>query len=256
MGNMLDLRKWVRQTARKIFRDRRVHFDERLAGMEHVFHAPPLTLELVRAIRLISPHLILKTNEQDRLAWENDQNEACWIEYESLAPLLGALPQPRRVLEIGPGLGRSIVFFSKKLGWESTDIHLYEGDGNRTKYTTLGPRFEDSFCGNMKMLRRVLDYNGVQNVTIVDAKQFKLSDLPGPYDLLYSFYSIGFHWSLEFFLDDLLPLMHKESVAIFSVPKEFSIYPRLEQLSYQVIDWKVVDPGDCGLKFVVLSKRA
>ena len=26
---------------------------------------------------------------------------------------------------------------------------------------------------------------------------------PDPYDLIYGFYSIGFHWSLEYYLDDL-----------------------------------------------------
>ena len=253
---MPALSKLARHAAKKIFGDRTADFDERPSSMEHVFRAPPLTSELVKAIRLISPHLNMKSGERDRLAWEEDQNASCWCEYEALAPLLGSIPQPRKVLEIGPGLGRSIVFFSKKLGWESSDIHLYEGDGDRTKYTTLGPRFEDSFCGNIKILRHVLHYNGVQNTTIVDAKQTKLSDLPGPYDLLYSFYSIGFHWSLEFFLDDLLGLMSHQSVAIFSIPEEFSIFPRLKQLPYSLVDWKVPGSGGWGLKFVVLSKRA
>lgn len=253
---MPALSKLARRAAKKILGDRIVALDERPSSMEHVFRSPPLTPELVKAIRLISPHLDLKTGERDRFAWEEDQNASCWCEYEALAPLLGSIPRPRRILEIGPGLGRSIVFFSKKLGWESSDIQLFEGDGDRTKYTTLGPRFEDSFCGNMKMLRHVLNYNGVQNATIVDAKQTKLSNLPGPYDLLYSFYSIGYHWSVEFFMDDLLGIMSRKSVAIFSVPEEFSIFPRLKQFPYRLVDWKVPGSGGWGLKFVVLSKQA
>ena len=34
-------------------------------------------------------------------------------------------------------------------------------------------------------------------------QQLPLAALPGPYDLIYGFYSIGFHWSLEYYLDDL-----------------------------------------------------
>ena len=88
-----------------------------------------------------------------------------------------------RVLEIGPGLGRSLVFFSKKFGWQHCDLHAYEANGTTTKYTMTGPRFEDSFCGTISELRRVLDYNGIINVTIHDAKFVAMRDLPGPFDL-------------------------------------------------------------------------
>ena len=150
--------------------------DERLASKEQVFHAPPFTRELVAAVRLISPHSDFGPGEKYRLAWERDQNGSCWGEYEALASLLtDPRPQPEKILEIGPGLGRSVVFFSKKFEWESSDIHLYEGDGNTTKYTTLGPRFEDSFCGSIALLRSVLEYNGIHNVTIFDAKEWKFT---------------------------------------------------------------------------------
>jgi hypothetical protein len=251
---MSSLYRLGRRVVHKLFAKRILPLDERLASMEQVFHAPPLTRELVAAIRLISPHLDFGTGEKYRLAWEKDQNGSCWGEYEALASLLTTLPRPEKILEIGPGVGRSAVFFSKKLGWRSSDIHLYEGDGNTTRYTTLGPRCEDSFCGNIAMLRYVLEYNGIHNVTLFDAKEWKLRDLPGPYDLLYSFYSIGFHWSLEHFLDDLLPLMHEKSIAIFTVPNEFVGFPRLEELSHRIIDWKAVWPKESWHKMLILSK--
>jgi hypothetical protein len=228
--------------------------DETLAGMERIFHAPPLTPDLVAAFRLIAPHFDFTPGERDRKIWEADQNGSCWGEYLALAPLLEAMPKPQKVLEIGPGLGRSIVFFSKKLGWQDAEIHAYEGDGSTTQYTVLGPRLETSFCGNIQMLRHVLEYNAVRNVTIFDAKEVRLPDLPGPYDLLYSFYCIGFHWSLEHFLDDLVPLLHDKSIAIFTVPNEFAPFARLEALSYKIIDWKTAWPKEARLKLLVLSK--
>jgi hypothetical protein len=229
--------------------------DERLAKMERVFHAPPLTKELVASIKLISPHCNFTTDERYPALWEADQNGACWGEYEALAPLFRSMPRPVKVLEIGPGMGRSLVFFSKKLGWEDVRIDAYEGDGSRTKYTILGPRFENSFCGNLDMLRYVLDHNGVRNVTVINAASTRLADLPGPYDFLYSFYSIGFHWAIENFLDDLLPLMHDRSVAVFTVPEEFTPSLRLQKLAYRIIGWKTAWPKDGHLKLLVLGTQ-
>jgi hypothetical protein len=228
--------------------------DPRLAGMERVFRAPPLTPELVAAIKLISPHFDFTATEEYRAIWEADQNGACWGEYEALAPFFRSMPKPARILEIGPGMGRSLVFSSKKLGWDSAEIHAYEGEGNATKYTMLGPRFEDSFCGNISALRYVLDFNGIRNVTIFNSSDVGLADLPGTYDLIYSFYSIGFHWSLEHFLDDLLSLMGDRSIAILTTPPNFRPIPGLRSLHYRVIDWKPAWPKDASLKLLVFSK--
>jgi len=230
--------------------------DEGLARMERLFSAPPFTQELVLEIKMISPHLDLTISEKSRAFWEADQNGTCWGEYNALVPLFHAMPQPAKILEIGPGLGRSLVFFSKKLGWENSEIHAYEGEGRTTKYTILGPRFEDSFCGNIGMLRHMLDYNAINNVTIFNAHDIRITELPGPYDFLYSFYSVGYHWSLEHFFDDLMHIMDDKSVAVFTVPNKFSPFPKLDALSYRVIDWKTAWPKDGKLKMLILGKKS
>lgn len=229
--------------------------DRELAEAERVFRAPPFTGELVTALRLIAPQFDFTTDEKSRAFWEAEQNGDSWGEYNALAPLFRAMPRATRILEIGPGLGRSLVFFSKKLGWERSEIHAYEGEGETTRYTRLGPRFEDSFCGNIAMLRHVLDYNGVRNVTIHSAGERRLADLPGGYDFLYSFYAIGFHWALEHFLEDLLGLMHDDSAAAFVVPGEFAPFPRLQELPHRIVEGKTAWPRDGTLKMLVLGKR-
>ena len=88
--------------------------DPHLVQKERVFRAPPLTSELIAAIEGISPHCELSAREQDRLFWESDQNGACWGEYEAMAPFLSRVPDGTKILEIGPGMGRSLVFFAKK----------------------------------------------------------------------------------------------------------------------------------------------
>jgi hypothetical protein len=229
--------------------------NEELAKMEQVFRLPPLTPELVAAIRLISPQYDLTTSERSRKFWEVENNGSCWGEFEALAPLFHSMQRPHKVLELGPGLGRSLVFFSKKLGWQNSEIHAYEGDGSSTKYTILGPRFQDSFCGNIAILRRILEFNGLNNVTIFNAYDIRMPDLPGPYDFLYSFYSIGFHWSLEHFLDDFTPLMNDNSVAVFLVPTEFKPFPGLERLRYKILDSRAVWPKDRVLKLLIIGKK-
>jgi hypothetical protein len=207
----------------------------RLIAMERVFRAPPLTQSLVGAIHLISPHLMhIGLNESDRDFWEAEQNGACWAEFEHLGDAFASL-KPRRILEIGPGMGRSLVFFSRMLGWQDCDVHAFEGTGTEAKYTMNGPRAEDSFCGNIPELRRVLEHNGIRNVTIHDAASTTLIGLPGPFDLVYGFYTIGFHWSLKHFMPELRTLMAANGSAVFTVPRNFRPFAELDPLPWRVI---------------------
>ena len=213
-----------------------------------------MTEELARAIHLISPHCNFRPKESNRAIWEADQNGACWAEYEVLHTTLSQLPKPMRILEIGPGMGRSLVFFSKKFGWGNCDIHAFEGNGTTTKYTMNGPRFEDSFCGTISELRRVLEFNNVRNVTIHDTQSESMRDLPGPFDLVYGFYTIGFHWSLEHFLDDVLRLIGDKGLAVFTVTSDFQPFEALNALQYKVLDQEnslLIDAP----KLLVLSRR-
>jgi hypothetical protein len=230
--------------------------DEQLATRERVFRAPPFTEEMVAAIKLVTPHFELTTSEKSRAFWEADQNGSCWGEFDALAPVVRSIPRPGKILEIGPGLGRSLVFFSKKLGWENSEIHAYEGEGNTTKNTVLGPRFDDSFCGNIKMLRHVLEYNNIRNVTVFNSRNIQLAELPGPYDFIYSFYSVGFHWSLEHFLDDLLKLMHDKSVAVFTTVPHFRPFPEMRNLAHSLVDFNTVWPKNGKLKMLIIGKKS
>jgi len=242
-----------RLKTRKYLRDIS-QLDEYFTKRERIFKAPPLTPTLVEAIRLISPHCDFPPKEKYRTLWEADQNGACWGEYEALRNLFESMPMPRKVLEIGPGMGRSLVFFYKMLQWTTTEFHAFDGEGHSTKYTNQGPRFEDSFCGNFEMLRQILIHNGLNTVRIFDAKERSLAQLPGPYDYLYSFYCVGFHWSLDYFFDDILGLLHEKSVAAFTLSDEFKPFPLLESVDYRILELKSAWPKNSQLRLLVLSK--
>jgi hypothetical protein len=234
--------------------------DPRAAAAEQLFIAPPFTEEVVSAIRLISTRLPLKADEASRLLWQSESNAASEAEYDALLPLLEQVDKPSRVLEIGPGFGRSVVFFRKKGLLEGSEISLYDANGTSTrykqKYYEHPPKWPDtsSFCGNLTLLRSMLDYNGVKPYQIFDAEQLPLSALPGPYDLIYGFYSIGFHWSLEYYLDDVEALLHEQSLLVCTLNKNFRSFPRLNNFSTRVLACREVKKNATPLRLLVLSK--
>jgi hypothetical protein len=234
--------------------------DAQAAAAEQLFQSPAFTEEVVAAIRLISTRLPLKADEASRLLLQNEANAASQAEFDALAPLFAQLESPRRVLEIGPGFGRSVVFFSKKGIWPQTEISLYDANGSSTKYKqkyyNQPPQWPDtsSFCGDLSLLRSMLDYNGVNNYRIFDAAKMPLSALPGPYDLIYGFFSIGFHWSLEYYLDDVLPLLHDRSLLVCTLNKNFQKFPRLQSFSTRVLSLREVKKNAAPLRLLVLSK--
>jgi hypothetical protein len=236
--------------------------DPRALASEQLFLAPPFTEDVVAAIRLISTRLPLKADESSRLLWQKESNAASEAEYDALLPLLQQTGDPRRVLEIGPGFGRSVVYFTKKGLFHGSEISLYDADGTTTrykqKYYEHPPKWPDtsSFCGNLTLLQTMLEYNGVHGYKIFDARQLPLSALPGPYDLIYGFYSIGFHWSLEHYLDDLEPLLHERSLLVCTLNKNFRPFPRLDQFFTQILTCREVKKNSSPLRLLVLSKSA
>lgn len=232
--------------------------EPRLTGHELHFRAPPLTPELLAAIGRISPQFRLRPTERSRRFWELNQNGLCWGEYLALQPFLDRLGRPAKVLDLGPGLGRSAIFFQKVRGWQEVPLHLYEGAGEATRYTQAGPRFGDSFCGDLDALTAVLRFNEAHSWRIFDAAELEadLSRLPGPYDLVYSFFAIGFHWSIEHFFDDLLALMSDRSLAAFSLHDRFAGSAVLERVPHRIVDHRWSWPRGRWGRMLVLAKDA
>lgn len=238
------------------FRPALSELDPYLAEKELVFEAPPFTPKLVEVIRVLSAQFHLKPDEPSRRFWELNQNGLCWGEYEAIQPFLEQLGKPSKVLDIGPGLGRSVVFFKKKLGLEKVPFHLYESSGSSSKYTKAGPRFDDSFCTDLDTLRLVLEHNGIEQYEIYDAALMdaRLHGLAGPYDFLYSFFAIGFHWSISHFLEELLALMHDRSIAAFTLHDRFEALDEVSHLPHRIVSARSSWPRDRHWRILVLAK--
>jgi hypothetical protein len=203
-----------------------------------VVRVPPLDGGLVAAIHQVAPHFDwMRADERSRRAWEQDQNSSCWREDVALGPLLMNMPPPRRVLELGPGLGRSTVFFSQRY-FPDAQFDLFDSVGGVIRYETLGPRYEDSFCGDLHSLRLCLDYNGVRRTHILDAKASagRIPCQAEPYDFIYSFYAIGYHWSLDHWLDEVLAVCHPGTLCAFGVHEGFNPSARLRALPHVLLE--------------------
>ena len=236
-------------------------FEADIERAEQVFLAPPFTPEVAAAINLITTRLQFRADERSRLLCQREANAMSEREYEALAPLFGQMPKPQRVLEIGPGYGRSTVYFSRRGVWdEQARVHLYDTTGTETKYKQnhydRPPQWPDvsSFCGNLPLLRSFLDFNHIANYQILDATELPLRQLPGPYDLIYGFFSVGFHWSLEFYLDELSPLLGENSVLICTLNKHFRPFARLQDFSTRIVYCRETKKNAAPLRLLVLSK--
>lgn len=230
--------------------------DPELISRGTYLEAPEFTPELVAAIKLISPQFHLRPDETSKRFWELNQNGLCWGEFLALEAYLRSVGTPAKVLDIGPGMGRSVVFLKKVLGWDEVPFHLYESTGESTRYTKAGPRFEDSFCGNLNVLETILEHNQVGHYEIFDAEKLgaSLAALPGPYDFIYSFFAVGFHWSIEHFLDEILDLMHERSLGAFTLHDRFTDFSVVEKVPHRVVEFQKSWPRDRWARLLVLAK--
>ncbi len=236
-------------------------FDESVANIEQVIQLPPFTPEIAAAVQLIATRIEVKPNEESRLLAQREANAASLKEYEALAPMFARREKPHRILEIGPGFGRSVIYFEKKGIWDSTaEVHLYDTDGSQTKYKQKfydsPPKWPDvsSFCGNLSLLKNFLEFNGVHNFKIFDAAKMPLTQLPGAYDFIYGFYSVGFHWSLDFYLDEIDPILGDRGILVCTLNKHFKPFPRLGRYATRVVECKEIKKGAPPLRLLLLSK--
>ena len=239
LGYLLPrLRAEWRKLSRRELTEVDIH--PRFRARERHFRSPPMTTEMVAAIARLSPQFHLQPGESSRSFWELTQNGSCWGEFDAVEPVLRGMPPPARALDIGCGLGRSTAFFHRALGWMETEFHLYDGDGPRIDYPRSAERTDRTFCGDLNSLRAVLEYNEVRRLRIFDAHQLdhRLDALPGPYDLVYSFYAAGFHWSLADFWSEFEAIAHDLTVGIFTIHRNLEHFDALDDWTVRIVPFE------------------
>jgi len=121
-------------------------------------------------------------------------------EYESLRRLFGF---PKKVLDIGCGLGRSSVFLKNMCHWNGAKFYLADFNENvqYPKGRTNIPLgyFDDAKPVPFNSLGATMYFctdNDLVNVKTIDLSTNNIKKLRNV-DLVYSFHSVGYHWSIE-----------------------------------------------------------
>lgn len=112
---------------------------------------------------------------------------------------------PKNVLEIGGGIGRASVYFSKRYGWEETNFYMLDGNSGDTQICPVAGKGQKDFYNSFAATEEFCQANGIDKnrLFLLDADNNEWENLPIKFDLIYSFLSIGFHWSIHLYLDRL-----------------------------------------------------
>ena len=136
-------------------------------------------------------------------------------EYELFKNFVGS---PKKILELGCGLGRMSVFLNSKL--QDPSIHFILAD--TTRIVNNRPRFGwdhgEDFYNDLSLTKEFAENHGLFNFDIFDVKKQNIKVLKD-IDFIISFLAIGFHSQIEYYIDDLMQISTDNCVMVFGVRK-------------------------------------
>ena len=78
----------------------------------------------------------------------------------------------------------------------------------------------------------------------------------GPYDLIYSFYGVGFHWALADFWAEIRGLLAPSGVAVFTVHHSFEEFPELRRTPHCYVPFRRILAKDRPLNLLIIASSA
>jgi len=165
---------------------------------------------------------------------------------------------PKNVLDIGSGIGRASMFFFKRYGWNNTIFNLLDGHTGNIQFSGIRKR-KGEFYNSFEVTDIFCKSNGLSNIQIYDAASDAWKSDLKDVDFAYSFFSIGYHWPLDFYLKDIYPTLSENALLIFGIrgieQKEW-ICKQLEAMDknqYDVLE--LVQVLDIMLESVLILKK-
>lgn len=126
------------------------------------------------------------------------------------------IDKPEKILELGCGLGRVSIFLNSQLN-NSPKFFLadFSEVSNKVKY---GWNPKDSKYNNLELTEQFCTENGLNNFEILDLSKNKLDKLSN-IDMVISMLSVGFHYPIEEYINQLIKISSKNVTMIFGVRK-------------------------------------
>lgn len=134
-------------------------------------------------------------------------------EFDAVGP---HLPRPRRVLDLGCGLGRSTVYLNACLRDPDVEYVLADTSASTDRTPIAGWNPGEDFYNDLEWTEEFVRLNGVGRFRTFDLRRDDWSSL-GKVDLVMSFLAVGFHFPIEGVLDRLLQVATPDSTMVFGV---------------------------------------
>jgi len=124
------------------------------------------------------------------------------------------IDNPRRILDLGCGLGRMSVFLNSKL--KNKAKYFLADSSQEVEKVKYGWNPKPAFYNDLSLTKTFCEMNNLSNFQIIDLKYGNLLDLKD-IDLVMSFMSVGFHYPIEDYLEDLLKITSSDCIMIFGI---------------------------------------
>ena len=136
------------------------------------------------------------------------------------AVIKGDFGNPRKVLDLGCGLGRMSIYINNTLGDDGVKWILADSTSDFAQHKSLrfGWNPPAQYYNNLQWTEQFSINNGLVNFEIFDIAKSDLGMLEDV-DLVMSFLSVGFHYPIERYLETLLRITNASCTLIFGVRK-------------------------------------
>jgi len=150
------------------------------------------------------------------------------------------IDKPKRILELGCGLGRMSIYLSKQLDYNAEFILAdYDNISEKIKY---GWNPGKSLYNKLDLTTKFCLMNNLVNFETFDLSKHDISKLKD-IDLVISVMSVGFHYPIEQYMKKLLKICNGDM--IFGIRKRKSIYNKesfskyFETIIIKEVDFKI-----------------
>lgn len=146
---------------------------------------------------------------------KNNEESYLEISMSEYGLIKNSIKSPKNVLELGCGLGRMSVYINSQL--QDDSIHYILADSTQyLEEPNHGWEPKGGFYNDLSLTKRFADDNGMTNFETFNLITTNITTLKN-IDLVMSFFSVGFHYSIESYLNDLLDITTDDCVMIFGI---------------------------------------
>ena len=122
--------------------------------------------------------------------------------------------EPLNVLELGCGLGRFSIYLNSQLNYNP---HFILADFSKiSKKIRYGWNPQESYYNDLSLTAEFCEDNGLQSYEVFDLAKQSIKDLK-EIDLVMSFLSVGFHYPIEQYIEDLGNITSDGAILIFGI---------------------------------------